>query len=67
MSTRPESERSDWTDLDLLTREEAAERVRAEITDVRARLDAESRPEARAALEQRLDVLETWTRGPSAR
>jgi hypothetical protein len=67
MSGRPESERSDWTDLDLLTREEAAARVLSEIEDVRSRLDAETRPEARAALEERLGVLQAWTRGPSAR
>ncbi|MFJ8493007.1 hypothetical protein ACIRBZ_32370 [Streptomyces sp. NPDC094038] len=43
MSRRPESERSDWTDLDLLTREEAHGRLLAEIaeTDVRlSELDA---------------------------
>ena len=43
MSRRPESERSDWTDLDLLTREEAHGRLLAQIaeTDVRlSELDA---------------------------
>ncbi|MFJ9024154.1 hypothetical protein ACIRPU_29890 [Streptomyces sp. NPDC102259] len=37
MSRRPQSERSDWTDLDLLTREEAHGRLLTEIaeTDVR--------------------------------
>ncbi|KOU58940.1 hypothetical protein ADK57_35200 [Streptomyces sp. MMG1533] len=38
MSRLPESERSDWTDLDLLTREEASGRLRAEITETEARL-----------------------------
>ncbi|WP_216898433.1 hypothetical protein [Nocardia alni] len=40
MSSRPESERSDWTDLDLLTRTEAADRLRAEITETETRLAA---------------------------
>ncbi|WP_406464021.1 hypothetical protein OH768_50180 [Streptomyces sp. NBC_01622] len=31
MSGRPESERSDWTDLDLLTRDEAYGRLQEEI------------------------------------
>lgn len=38
MSGRPESERSDWTDLDLLTREEAYGRLREEIAETDARL-----------------------------
>ncbi|MEV7981787.1 hypothetical protein [Streptomyces sp. NPDC086519] len=38
MSRRPESERSDWTDLDLLTREEAHGRLVAEIAETEARL-----------------------------
>jgi hypothetical protein len=40
MSRLPESERSDWTDLDLLTREEAHGRLLAEITETEARLAA---------------------------
>lgn len=38
MNRRPESERSDWTDIDLLTRDEAYGRLREEITAVDARL-----------------------------
>ncbi|MFD5625639.1 hypothetical protein [Streptomyces sp. NPDC127072] len=38
MSRRPESERSDWTDLDLLTRDEAYGRLQEEITETVARL-----------------------------
>jgi hypothetical protein len=38
MTRRPESERSDWTDLDLLTREEAYGRLVAEIAETDARL-----------------------------
>jgi hypothetical protein len=38
MSRRPESERSDWTDLDLLTREEAHGRLLDEIADTDVRL-----------------------------
>ncbi|TQJ37933.1 hypothetical protein OHU34_45750 (plasmid) [Streptomyces sp. NBC_00080] len=33
MSRRPQSERSDWTDLDLLTREEAHGRLLTEIAE----------------------------------
>ncbi|MET9087636.1 hypothetical protein ABZX77_38110 [Streptomyces sp. NPDC004237] len=40
MSRVPESERSDWTDLDLLTREEAHGRLLAEIAQTDARLTA---------------------------
>lgn len=38
MSRRPESERSDWTDLDLLTRDEAYGRLQEEITLTARRL-----------------------------
>ena len=40
MNSRPESERSDWTDLDLLTRAEAADRLREEIDETESRLAA---------------------------
>ncbi|MEU1185754.1 hypothetical protein ABZ464_50740 [Streptomyces sp. NPDC005820] len=59
MSRRPESERSDWTDLDLLTREEAHGRLLTEIaeTDVRlAALDA-SDEAGRDLLRSRLRAL----------
>ncbi|WP_371658491.1 hypothetical protein [Streptomyces sp. NBC_00280] len=59
MSRRPESERSDWTDLDLLTREEAHGRLRTEIadTDVRlAELGADDEAE-RELLQRRLRAL----------
>jgi hypothetical protein len=38
MSRRPESERSDWTDLDLLTRDEAYGRLQEEIALTERRL-----------------------------
>ncbi|NEC90287.1 hypothetical protein [Streptomyces sp. SID12501] len=61
MSRRPESERSDWTDLDLLTREEAHGRLLTEIaeTDVRlAELGADDEAEAeRELLQRRLRAL----------
>ncbi|TDB92906.1 hypothetical protein [Actinomadura sp. 7K534] len=55
----PEAERSDWTDQDLLTRDEAGGRIRAEIAETQARLDRTdpSRAEERAALERRLAAL----------
>jgi hypothetical protein len=61
MSRRPESERSDWTDLDLLTREEAHGRLVAEIADTNVRLaelgDGESDAAERALLQSRLRAL----------
>lgn len=59
MTRRPESERSDWTEQDLLTREEAHGRLVAEIaeTDVRlARLE-ESDAAERELLTARLRAL----------
>ncbi|MET9491191.1 hypothetical protein [Nocardia sp. NPDC006630] len=38
MTMKPESERSDWTDLDLLTREEAHGRLREAIDEIELRL-----------------------------
>ncbi|MGW2523569.1 hypothetical protein ACWC09_42625 [Streptomyces sp. NPDC001617] len=59
MSRRPESERSDWTDLDLLTREEAHGRLVAEIaeTDVRLAELGESDQAERDLLRSRLRAL----------
>ncbi|MCT9075585.1 hypothetical protein [Streptomyces fulvoviolaceus] len=59
MSRRPESERSDWTDLDLLTREEAHGRLLAEIaeTDVRLSELGESDQAERELLQSRLRAL----------
>jgi hypothetical protein len=56
MTRRPESERSDWTDLDLLTREEAAGRLQEEIADIEPRL-GEVDPAERELLETRLRAL----------
>jgi len=59
MSRRPESERSDWTELDLLTREEAHGRLQAEMVDTEARLaelgDADQAE--RELLDRRLGAL----------
>jgi hypothetical protein len=59
MSRRPESERSDWTDLDLLTREEAYGRLREEIGETEARLGelGDSDQADRELLEARLRAL----------
>ncbi|WP_329263871.1 hypothetical protein OG223_49100 [Streptomyces sp. NBC_01478] len=59
MSGRPQSERSDWTDLDLLTRDEAYGRLQEEIalTDRRlAELGADDQAE-RELLDTRLRAL----------
>jgi len=57
----PESERSDWTDLDLLTREEAHGRLLAEIADTDVRLaglgDGESDRAERELQQSRLRAL----------
>ncbi|WP_433761390.1 hypothetical protein [Nocardia sp. CA-135398] len=57
MSRKPESERSDWTELDLLTREEAYGRLREEISEVEARL-----PELGAADIAERELLESRLR-----
>ncbi|MFI7667563.1 hypothetical protein OIE68_17815 [Nocardia vinacea] len=57
MSRKPESERSDWTELDLLTREEAYGRLQEEIGEVEARL-----PELGAADAAERELLETRLR-----
>jgi hypothetical protein len=56
MSPRPESERSDWTDLDLLTREEASGRLQKEIAEIEPRLAVVDAAE-RELLESRLRAL----------
>ncbi|MEV6336877.1 hypothetical protein [Nocardia vinacea] len=59
MSRKPESERSDWTELDLLTREEAYGRLQEEIGEVEARLPELGAADAaeRELLESRLRAL----------
>ncbi|MFI9834709.1 hypothetical protein ACIHIX_44355 [Streptomyces sp. NPDC051913] len=61
MSRVPESERSDWTDLDLLTREEAHGRLVAEIAETDVRLaglgESESAAAERELLRSRLRAL----------
>ncbi|WP_433710325.1 hypothetical protein ACQP2U_28770 [Nocardia sp. CA-084685] len=57
MSRKPESERSDWTELDLLTREQAYGRLQEEIYEVEARL-----PELGAADAAERELLETRLR-----
>lgn len=54
--SRPESERSDWTDLDLLTRDEAAERLEEEIAEVEGKLGGAG-PAERELFESRLRAL----------
>jgi hypothetical protein len=58
VSRTPESERSDWTEQDLLTREEAAVRVRREIAASVERLNGEPlHPSVRELEESRLRAL----------
>ncbi|WP_284742401.1 hypothetical protein [Amycolatopsis sp. RTGN1] len=56
MSRRPEAERSDWTDLDLLTRDEAAGRLREEIAEIEQTLGDTTGAE-RELLDTRLRAL----------
>jgi hypothetical protein len=56
MSRRPEAERSDWTDLDLLTRDEAAGRLREEIAEIEQTLGDATGAE-RELLDTRLHAL----------
>ncbi|MET7486874.1 hypothetical protein [Streptomyces sp. NPDC005538] len=59
MSGRPESERSDWTDLDLLTRDEAYGRLQEEIGLTARRLAELGADDAaeRELLDRRLRAL----------
>ncbi|WP_416967971.1 hypothetical protein [Streptomyces sp. 4F14] len=57
MNARPPSERSDWTDVDLLTREEATERLREEISATEARLGKAEEGAERDLLTSRLRAL----------
>jgi hypothetical protein len=57
MSTRPESERSDWTDRDLLTLSEALPRLELAIAELTSELDAAD-PGARDELRRRLAALQ---------
>ncbi len=50
---------SDWEDDDLLSIEEAGERLREEMTEIRRRLDAPEQPaQERARLEARMNALQ---------
>jgi hypothetical protein len=55
--TLPESERSDWTEQDLLTLAEARPRLEQAIAEVASDLEVISDPVARAAVEQRLKAM----------
>lgn len=59
MNRLPESERSDWTDLDLLTREEASSRLKEEIAGIEPRLAelGDAHPAERELLESRRRAL----------
>jgi len=55
---RPESERSDWTEQDILTIPEAAGRLEQEIADVVAALAESSDSDEKSALKRRLRAIE---------
>jgi len=55
---RPMHERSDWTEQDLLTIEEAAGRLEQEMEETRGALAAAIDPDERANLARRLQAME---------
>lgn len=65
VGARPESERSDWTEQDLLTRAEAGGRVRAEIAETEECLAGlgEADQAERELLETRLRALREFDGG----
>lgn len=54
---RPEADRSDWTEQDLLTREEALPRLEEAIGEVTAELEAAPDERSREALAERLSAM----------
>lgn len=57
---REQIEASDWSDVDLLTRDEAAERLDGEVEKITARLAGETEENAETEqLRQRLSALRT--------
>lgn len=54
---RPEADRSDWTEQDLLTREEALPRLEQAIAEVEAEVEAERDERSRASLSERLAAM----------
>jgi BioD-like phosphotransacetylase family protein len=54
---RPEADRSDWTEQDLLTREEALPRLEEAMAEVEAELESEQDPTARSAIAERLAAM----------
>ena len=57
---QPRSERSDWTDQDLLTVAEALPRVAQAIAEVEAELAVETDPAGRTELLRRLAAMRAW-------
>jgi hypothetical protein len=55
----PESDRSDWTEQDLLTTAEALPRLEAAITEVEAEIAETSDPATKGALADRLAAMNT--------
>jgi hypothetical protein len=58
LGARPEAERSDWTEQDLLTVDEALPRLDAAMAEVAADLAATTDPELRGQVENRLAAME---------
>jgi predicted nucleic acid-binding Zn-ribbon protein len=57
VGARPESERSDWTEQDLLTIEEALPRLRDAIAEAEAEAAAVTDPDQRDLLERRIAAM----------
>ncbi|WP_395109666.1 hypothetical protein [Actinomadura sp. SCN-SB] len=67
VGARPESERSDWTEQDLLTIEEALPRLRDAIAEAEAELATAAGPEERDLLERRITAMRDACRRLEAR
>jgi hypothetical protein len=59
MGSVPKSQRSDWTEQDLLTKEEALPRLESAMRDAEAELRATASSAGRGEIEARLSAMRT--------
>lgn len=57
VGARPEEGRSDWTEQDLLTLDEALPRLESAIAEIEQEIDAAADPEAKKKLNERLAAM----------
>lgn len=58
VGARPEADRSDWTEQDLLTRQEALPRLEEAITEATAQFECERDDRARETIALRLQAMQ---------